>query len=65
MEDRTLDLDVGNIKISVKLDEEGVFVDVFKKKGNQIGFCRQDEIIKSTSKTYSDLNIEIRELPDG
>jgi len=65
MEDKTLDLDVGAIKISVKLDEKGVFLDVFKKKGNQIGFCRQDEIIKSISKTYCELGIEVKELLDG
>tara|TARA_R110000824_G_scaffold207211_1_gene392526 strand:+ start:1645 stop:1854 length:210 start_codon:yes stop_codon:yes gene_type:complete len=64
MEDRTLDLDVGAIKISVKLDTEGVFVSVFKKKGSQIGFCRKDELINSTSKTYSEFGIEIKELPD-
>jgi hypothetical protein len=64
MEDKTLDLEVGAVKISVKLNEEGVFVDVLKKMDSMIGFCRKDQLLKSSSKTYNELGIEIKELPD-
>jgi hypothetical protein len=64
MEDKTLDLEVGTVKISVKLNEEGVCVDVLKKMDGMIGFCREDQLLKSSSKTYDELGIEIKELPD-
>tara|TARA_R110002051_G_scaffold32786_6_gene74005 strand:- start:7005 stop:7244 length:240 start_codon:yes stop_codon:yes gene_type:complete len=54
-------LDIGNIKVSVKLQESGVALDVFKKNNNRIGFCRTDEVIKSSWKTYDELGVELKD----
>jgi hypothetical protein len=63
--DRTLELDVGNVKISVKLDNKGVEVDILQINKNKIGFCRSDDIIKSARKTYNELGLEIKEIKDS
>tara|TARA_R110002110_G_C13425054_1_gene714799 strand:- start:1301 stop:1504 length:204 start_codon:yes stop_codon:yes gene_type:complete len=60
--DRVLKLDIGSIKIHVKLDAEGVLLNVFRDTSNDIGFCRRDEIIESKRKPYSEFDVDIREL---
>tara|TARA_R110002020_G_scaffold55309_1_gene153508 strand:+ start:814 stop:1014 length:201 start_codon:yes stop_codon:yes gene_type:complete len=62
MPNKKIDIDFGNLKVSVKLEEEGVVVDILKKMDGQIGFCRTDELIKSTSETYGDLGVEMKEV---
>lgn len=61
MPDKTIDIDVGSIKVSVKLEKECITVDILKKMDGQIGFCRKDELIKSTTETYNDLGVEMKE----
>ena len=58
---KSISLDIGNIKVSVELKESGVALDVFKKNNNRIGFCRTDEILKSSWKTYGELGIEVKD----
>ena len=50
------------IKIHVKLDTEGVLLNVLRDTSNDIGFCRRDEIIESKRKPYAEFDVDIREL---
>tara|TARA_R110000824_G_scaffold128568_5_gene289608 strand:- start:11044 stop:11250 length:207 start_codon:yes stop_codon:yes gene_type:complete len=61
--DRYLNLDIGNVKVSVKLEEDGVVVDVLSNK-NKIGFSQTSEIITSKSKSYADFGLEVKEVED-
>tara|TARA_R110002020_G_scaffold79395_1_gene199058 strand:- start:8 stop:214 length:207 start_codon:yes stop_codon:yes gene_type:complete len=61
--DRYLNLDVGNVKISVKLEDERVVVDILSNK-NRIGFAQASEIITSKSKSYADFGLEVKEAID-
>ena len=60
--DRVLKLDIGSIKIHVKLDTEGVLLNVLRDTSNDIGFCRRDEIIESKRKPYAEFDVDIMEL---
>ena len=62
MEDKYLSVDIGKITVSVKMDEEGVVLDVIKKS-NPIGFAPpEEEIVESAWKTYEELGFEVRGL---
>ena len=54
MEDKCLSVDIGKITVSVKMDDEGIVLDVIKKS-NPIGFAPpEEEIVESACKTYSE-----------
>jgi|8_EtaG_2_1085327.scaffolds.fasta_scaffold09430_12 hypothetical protein len=63
----SMNLDIGGIKVTVKLQESGVALDVFKKNDTMIGFCRHDQVIKSDWKTYEELGVDItnKNIEDG
>jgi hypothetical protein len=64
MDNKYLTLDIGKITVSVKMDEEGVALDVIKKN-NPIGFApAEEEIVESIRKTYSEFGFEVKELID-
>jgi len=64
MDDRYLSVDIGKITVSVKMDEEGIALDVIKKS-NPIGFSpAEEEIVESARKTYSELGFEVKELDE-
>tara|TARA_Y100000356_G_scaffold65236_1_gene53508 strand:- start:64 stop:282 length:219 start_codon:yes stop_codon:yes gene_type:complete len=62
MEDRYLSVDIGKITVSVKMDDEGIVLDVIKKS-NPIGFSPpEEEIVESAWKTYSEFGFEVKGL---
>lgn len=62
MEDKCLSVDIGKITVSVKMDDEGIALDVIKKS-NPIGFSPpEEEVVESAWKTYSELGFEVKEL---
>tara|TARA_R110002020_G_scaffold330632_1_gene546233 strand:- start:285 stop:479 length:195 start_codon:yes stop_codon:yes gene_type:complete len=62
MEDKCLSVDIGKITVSVKMDDEGIALDVIKKS-NPIGFAPpEEEIVESARKNYSDFGVEVKEL---
>ena len=62
MEDKYLSDDIGKITVSVKMDEEGVVLDVIKKS-NPIGFAPpEEEIVESAWKTYEEFGFEVKGL---
>ena len=59
MEDRYLSVDIGKITVSVKMDDEGIALDVIKKS-NPIGFSPpEEEIVESAWKRYEDFGFEV------
>tara|TARA_R100000005_G_C4957233_1_gene175354 strand:+ start:393 stop:590 length:198 start_codon:yes stop_codon:yes gene_type:complete len=64
MENKYLSVDIGKITVSVKMDDEGIVLDVIKKS-NPIGFAPpEEEIVESAWKTYADFGLEVKELAD-
>jgi|TARA_Y100001938_G_C8004278_1_gene386469 hypothetical protein len=64
MENKYLTVDIGKITVSVRMDDEGVSLDVIKKS-NPIGFTRgEEEVVESAWKTYADFGLEVKELAD-
>ena len=62
MDDRYLSVDIGKITVSVKMDNEGIALDVIKKS-NPIGFSpAEEELVESAWKTYSEFGFEVKEL---
>lgn len=62
MEDKCLSVDIGKITVSVKMDDEGIVLDVIKKS-NPIGFAPpEEEIVESACKTYSEFGLQVKEL---
>ncbi len=62
MEDRYLSVDIGKITVSVKMDDEGIALDVIKKS-NPIGFSPpEEEIVESAWKRYEDFGFEVKGL---
>ena len=62
MEDKCLSVDIGKITVSVKMDDEGIPLDVIKKS-NPIGFAPpEEEIVESAWKTYSEFGLQVKEL---
>tara|TARA_Y100001938_G_C7969588_1_gene368623 strand:+ start:312 stop:506 length:195 start_codon:yes stop_codon:yes gene_type:complete len=62
MEDNHLTLDIGKITVSVKMDDEGVILDVIKKH-DPIGFAPiEEEVVESASKTYTEFGLEVKKL---
>ena len=62
MEDKYLSVDIGKITVSVKMDDEGIVLDVIKKN-NPIGFAPpEEEIVESACKTYSEFGLQVKEL---
>ncbi len=62
MENRYLSLDIGKITVSVKMDDEGIALDVIKKT-NPIGFApMEEELVESAWKTYSEFGFEVKGL---
>jgi len=62
--DRYLNLEVGNVKVLVKLEEDGVVVDILNNR-NKIGFSQTSEIITSKSKSYEDFGLEVKEVTEN
>ena len=59
MEDKCLSVDIGKITVSVKMDDEGIALDVIKKS-NPIGFSPpEEEVVESAWKTYADFGLEV------
>lgn len=64
MENKCLSVDIGKITVSVKMDDEGVTLDVIKKT-DTIGFAPPEEyIVESAWKTYSEFGFEVKELEE-
>lgn len=64
MENKYLSVDIGKITVSVKMDDEGVALDVIKKT-NPIGFApAEEEIVESAWKTYSEFGLEVKKLEE-
>tara|TARA_R100001163_G_C5049090_1_gene186061 strand:- start:1191 stop:1385 length:195 start_codon:yes stop_codon:yes gene_type:complete len=62
MENKYLSVDIGKITVSVKMDHEGVALDVIKKH-DPIGFAPiEEEVVESAWKTYSEFGIEVKQL---
>ena len=62
MENKYLSVDIGKITVSVKMDDEGVALDVIKKH-DPIGFDPiEEEVVESAWKTYSEFGIEVKQL---
>ena len=62
MEDRYLSVDIGKITVSVKMDDEGIALDVIKKS-NPIGFSPpEEEIVESAWQPYSEFGVEVKGL---
>ena len=62
MEDKCLSVDIGKITVSVKMDDEGIVLDVIKKS-NPIGFAPpEEEIGESACKTYSEFGLQVKEI---
>jgi hypothetical protein len=62
MDDNYLSVDIGKITVSVKMDNEGISLDVIRK-GNPIGFApAEEELVESAWKTYSEFGFEVKEL---
>ena len=60
MLDRYVYLHVDEMTIHVKLDDEGVAVDVWKADDSFYG----DSVIASTWKTYNDMGVEVKGIKD-
>jgi hypothetical protein len=64
MENKCLSVDIGKITVSVKMDDEGVALDVIKKT-NPIGFAPpEEEVVESAWKTYSEFGLEVKQLEE-
>lgn len=64
MEDKHLSVDIGKITVSVKMNDEGIVLDVIKKH-DPIGFAPiEEEIVESASKTYSEFGLEVKKMED-
>ncbi len=64
MENKYLTVDIGKITVSVRMDNEGISLDVIKKS-NPIGFTRgEEEVVEPARKTYADFGLEVKELLD-
>ena len=62
MDNRYLSVDIGKITVSVKMDDEGICLDVIKKS-NPIGFSPiEEEVVETAWKTYSEFGFEVKEL---
>lgn len=62
MEDRYLSVDIGKITVSVKMDDDGISLDVIKKS-NPFGFAPPEEqIVESAWKTYEEFGFEVKGL---
>ena len=62
MEDKYLSVDIAKITLSVKIEEEGVGLDVIKKH-DPIGFAPvEEEVVESASKTYGEFGLEVKKL---
>ena len=62
MDDNCLSVDIGKITVSVKMDDEGIALDVIKKH-DPIGFApAEEELVESAWKTYSEFGFEVKEL---
>ena len=62
MDDKCFSVDIGKITVSVKMDDEGIALDVIKKS-NPIGVSPpEEEVVESAWKTYSELGFEVKEL---
>jgi|TARA_R100000742_G_C4262638_1_gene80467 DNA-directed RNA polymerase subunit E'/Rpb7 len=64
MEDKYLSVDIGKITVSVKMNDEGISLDVIKKH-DPIGFAPiEEEVVESASKTYSEFGLEVKKIED-
>ena len=62
MEDRCLSVDIGKITVSVKMDNEGISLDVIKKSNPIVFSPAEEELVESAWKTYSEFGLEVKEL---
>jgi|TARA_Y100001938_G_scaffold42416_1_gene58424 methenyltetrahydromethanopterin cyclohydrolase len=62
MEDNHLNVNIGSITVSVKMEDEGILLNIIKKS-SPIGFAPiEEEVIESASKKYSELGFEVKEI---
>tara|TARA_R100000664_G_scaffold30127_1_gene42439 strand:+ start:241 stop:441 length:201 start_codon:yes stop_codon:yes gene_type:complete len=62
MDDRYLSVEIGKITVSVKMEDNGICLDVIKKS-NPIGFSPpEEEVVETAWKTYSEFGFEVKEL---
>ena len=62
MDDRYLTVNIGKITVSVKMEDEGICLDVIKKS-NQIGFSPiEEEVVETAWKTYGEFGFEVKGL---
>ena len=62
MDDRYLSVDIGKITVSVKMDDDGIALDVIKKH-DPTGFAPiEEEVVESAWKAYSEFGFEVKEL---
>ena len=62
MDDRYLTVNIGKITVSVKMEDEGICLDVIKKS-NLIGFSPiEEEVVETAWKTYGEFGFEVKGL---
>jgi hypothetical protein len=62
MDDRYLTVNIGKITVSVKMEDEGICLDVIKKS-NPIGFSPiEEEVVETAWKTYGEFGFEVKGL---
>jgi len=59
MQNKYINLSVGDIEVQVKIEHEGIVVDVFQQI---YPYDPEQEVIATTYKFYHELGVEVKEL---